>query len=106
MRPIEDLRAADAFVQSLVSKRDEAVDYSASRWGGWALVGAFQAGIDYARALPGPPNPGAADEIERLRAELRSVHAHLRHMRSMPPNKPGDDPADNRSNENDEAAEK
>lgn len=48
-RPIEDLQAGDAFRSALVPKADARRD-GAPLWHGWALMDAFLAGIDYARA--------------------------------------------------------
>lgn len=48
-RPIEDLLAGDAFRNSLVAKADEHHGES-PLWYGWALMDAFLAGLDHARA--------------------------------------------------------
>lgn len=49
-RPIEEIQAGDAFVQSLVPRADVARPYPL--WHGWAIMDAFLAGIDYARKQP------------------------------------------------------
>lgn len=48
-RPIEELKAADAFRSSLKERADDWRG-PAPLWHGWALFDAFLAGIDYARA--------------------------------------------------------
>jgi hypothetical protein len=48
-RPIEDLQAGDAFRNSLLDRADAAKD-GAPLWRGWALMDAFLAGLDQARA--------------------------------------------------------
>jgi len=46
-RPIEEVKAADAFVQTLVPRLDAHNPYPL--WHGWAIMDGFFAGIDYAR---------------------------------------------------------
>lgn len=50
-RPIEDLEAGDAFRKSLLDRADGSRD-GAPLWHGWALMDAFLAGLDHARAQP------------------------------------------------------
>lgn len=47
-RPIEDLQAADAFRDTLLSQAD-ATRWGAPLWHGWAIFDAFLAGVDHAR---------------------------------------------------------
>lgn len=48
-RPIEDIEAGWAFRESLVHRADVR-NRHAPLWHGWAIMEAFLAGIDYARA--------------------------------------------------------
>lgn len=50
-RPIEELKAGDAFRQSMLPKADSDF-HGAPLWHGWVIMEAFLAGIDYARDLP------------------------------------------------------
>jgi hypothetical protein len=47
-RPIEDLRAADAFRATLIARADH-YNSGAPLWHGWAIFDAFLAGMDYKR---------------------------------------------------------
>ena len=47
-RPIEELKAGEAFRSSLICRADGWHSH-APLWHGWALMDAFLAGIDYAR---------------------------------------------------------
>jgi hypothetical protein len=47
-RPIEEIKAADAFVHSLVNRCDFMIG-DAPLWYGWAIADGFHAGIAYAR---------------------------------------------------------
>lgn len=46
-RPIEELRAGDAFRNSMKERADR--NGPAPLWHGWVIMEAFLAGIDYAR---------------------------------------------------------
>jgi hypothetical protein len=48
-RPIEEIKAADAFVESMVPSADNYIT-NAPLWHGWAIFDAFLAGMDYARS--------------------------------------------------------
>jgi hypothetical protein len=57
--PIGDLEAGDKFRRSLLKKADDNIT-GAPLWHGWAIMDAFLAGIEYARANPvsaAPPTP-------------------------------------------------
>lgn len=47
-RPIDEIKAGDAFRSSLIERADYMIG-SAPIWYGWAIMDAFLAGIDYAR---------------------------------------------------------
>ena len=47
-RPIEELQAGDAFVNTMVPRADSN-NHGAPLWHGWVIMDAFLAGIDYAR---------------------------------------------------------
>ena len=49
-RPIEELRAGDAFRETMLGKADADVFGTAPLWHGWVIMDAFLAGIDWARA--------------------------------------------------------
>lgn len=50
-RPIEDLLAGDAFRKTLLPLANGS-RMDAPLWHGWALMDAFLAGLDHARATP------------------------------------------------------
>lgn len=57
-RPIEELRAADAFVKSL-RERADAYNGPYPLWHGWAIREGFLAGITYANETRDAPSPTA-----------------------------------------------
>jgi hypothetical protein len=46
-RPIEELQAGNAFRETLIPRADDKANLM---WHGWAIMDAFLAGIDWARA--------------------------------------------------------
>jgi hypothetical protein len=52
-RPIEELKAGDAFRESMIPRADLPGPYPL--WHGWVIMDAFLAGIDYARVYPNCP---------------------------------------------------
>lgn len=48
-RPTEELKAGDAFRQSVLTRADDASNDGAPLWHGWVIMDAFLAGIDWAR---------------------------------------------------------
>lgn len=65
-RPIEELQAGDAFVNSMVHRAD-AYAGRAPLWHGWVIMEAFLAGIDYARATEAQTAPEAPGAITQPR---------------------------------------
>jgi hypothetical protein len=47
VRPLEEIQAGHVFLATLIPRADDPVNLL---WHGWAIMDAFLAGIDYARA--------------------------------------------------------
>jgi hypothetical protein len=73
-RPIEELQAGNAFRDTLVSRADGFANGHAPLWHGWALMDAFLAGIDYARAINAHDDMKAA--LEKLIRAARRSDSH------------------------------
>lgn len=67
-RPIEEIEAGEEFRSTLIPKADAMTPGEAPLWHGWAIMDAFLAGIDYARA-----DAPASDLVKALEEEMAEL---------------------------------